>query len=191
MPVTKKHRVQALLLLLATSLVLILVIFIPWQSKWAFYTEQQLALSDRLATYNKMLHQKGYLEERLLTLSKRLKNSELFFRSATAELAGAELQRRIRTMVDSTDAKLISTQNLGVTNEAGQNRIAVRVRLTGDMDAVTKILYELEAEVPVTIIQNLSMRAKRVSVRRNRQNAVQNMIDINFDLIGFLRLNDR
>jgi hypothetical protein len=191
--VTKKHCTQALLLLLATLLVLFLVIFIPWQSKWSFYAEQQLALSERLTTYNKMLHQKVHLEERLSVVSNHLNNSELFFRSATAELAGAELQRRIRSLVDTTDAKLISTQNLGVTSEAGQNRIAVRVRLTGDMDAVSKILYELETEAPVTIIQNLSMRAKRVSMRRRRgrQIEVQNIIDINFDLSGFLRLNDR
>lgn len=189
--VTKRHCAQALLLLLTVVLALVLVIFIPWQGKLSFYAEQQLALSERLTTYNKMLRQKAHLEERLTLVNNQLKNSELFFRSATAELAGAELQRRIRSLVDTTDARLISTQNLGVTNEAGQSKIAVRVRLTGDMDAVSKILYELEAEAPVTIIQNLSMRAKRVSVRRNRQSDVQHFIDINFDLIGFLRLNNQ
>ena len=191
MAVTKKHRAQALMLTLITALVLILMIFTPWWSKLTYYAEQQQILAERLVTYNKMLRQKPQLEERLSIATARLNSSDLYFRSATAELAGAELQRRISSLVDSTDAKLISTQNLGVSKEAGPRKIAVRVRLSGDMDALSKILYELESQPPVTIIQNLSMRSKRVSMRRNRQNRTQYVIDINFDLSGFLRLRDQ
>ncbi len=191
MAVTKKHCAQALMLTLITALVLILMIFTPWWSKLVYYAEQQQILAERLVTYNKMLRQKPQLEERLSVATARLNSSDLYFRSATAELAGAELQRRISSLVDSTDAKLISTQNLGVSKEAGPRKIAVRVRLSGDMDDLSKILYELESQPPVTIIQNLSMRSKRVSMRRNRQNKTQNIIDINFDLIGFLRLRDQ
>ena len=179
------------MLTLITALVLILMIFTPWWSKLVYYAEQQQILAERLVTYNKMLRQKPQLEERLSVATARLNSSDLYFRSATAELAGAELQRRISSLVDTTDAKLISTQNLGVSKEAGPRKIAVRVRLSGDMDDLSKILYELESQPPVTIIQNLSMRSKRVSMRRNRQNKTQNIIDINFDLIGFLRLRDQ
>lgn len=180
------------MLTLITAMVLILMIFTPWWSKLTYYAEQQQMLAERLVTYNRILRQKPQLEERLSVVTARLNSSDLYFRSATAELAGAELQRRISTLVDSTDAKLISTQNLGVSKEAGPTKITVRVRLSGDMEALSKILYELESQPPVTIIQNLSMRGKRVPVRRrNRQLAALHSIDINFDLIGFLRLRDQ
>lgn len=190
MPVSKRHCAQAVLLLLALLGVLVLVIYIPWQDKMSFYAERQGVLADRLQSYNRMLAQKPQLEQQLGQLTSRLGTSELFIRSTTAELAAAELQSRIRELVEQADAKLISTQNLGMKMAAAQNRIAVRVRLTGDIDALAAVLYQLESHPPVTIIENLSMRAKQVSRRRSKSLQVQHLIDMNFDLVGFVRLGE-
>ena len=191
MGVTKKHCFQAMLLLLAVVALFSLLLLVPWWNKLSFYDLSQQKSLELLETYNAMLGQQPELEMRLSAAETRLKNSELFFRSATAELAGAELQRRIKTLVDATDATLTSTQNLGVTTESGQTKIAVRVRLSGNIEALSKILYELETEAPIAIIENLSMRAKRISTRRNKQRQIEHAIDVNFDLIGFLRMQDK
>jgi general secretion pathway protein M len=182
---------QALLLLLVAVVIVTLLVFIPWWNKNSFYDEQQQVLQSRLERYAAVISQKKMLSEQLAAAENQLKNSDVYFRAATAELAGAELQLRIKALVDSSGATLISTQNLGVSATSGPTTISVRVRLSGDIDSLARILYELETEKPVVIIENLSMRAKRVSSRRQRTRQVDHLVDLNFDLVGFLRMQNK
>ena len=183
----KHHCLKAFLLLLVVVTAVAILAILPWWNKLQFYDERQEVLSARLAKYHAVLAQRSKLEQALSKSEQALANNDYYFKAATTELAAAELQRRIKTLVDSTEANLVSTQNIGATTTAGVTKISVRVRLNGTLEALTKVLYELETKAPITIIDNLSMRAKKLTTGRRQNRQVKHLVDISFDLIGFMR----
>ena len=78
-------------------------------------------------------------------------------------LAAAELQQRVKAVIEAAGATLRSTQALPPTEEGNAVKVTVSTTMMGDTDTLRKILRDLEAQTPLLFVDNLD-----VSARENR-----------------------
>lgn len=109
---------------------------------------------------------------------------------ANDALAAAELQNRLGKIASANGLVLRSTQILPPAEEEGFRRIAVRVAIEGDTQALQQILYALETAPTLLFIDNLEIRSRsggRISRNPSRKaGASQYLLLVRFDLAGYI-----
>ena len=185
---SKKHQCMLSAgLLLLILLLLGSVILVPWWGKMSFYEEETLEQTVRLQKFKALNNSRKALEAQLRNVRQQAARSSLYINATTPALAAAELQKRVKQTVETQGGKLVSTQNIAKGQATDSNEIVIRVRMSGGVDVLTKVLHKLEGEEPLLFVENLSIRShKRVRGRR-RNRTTQYRLDIHFDLIGYLR----
>ena len=89
-----------------------------------------------------------------------IRDSQYLPQTAPA-LAAAELQQRVRAVVEAAGGTLRSTQALPPVEEGSAVRVAVSVTLTGDTGNLEKILYDLESQTPLLFVITWKSRRER------------------------------
>ncbi|MBL8658929.1 MAG: type II secretion system protein M [Rhodospirillales bacterium] len=108
-----------------------------------------------------------------------------YLEGASEALVAADLQNRVKTVVQDNGGVLNSTQILETTSESGFRRLAVRVRMSASMDALYKVLYELETQRPFLFTDNIDINARSVRMPDRKRESVE--LIVSFDLFGFMR----
>ncbi len=180
---------KCVLLLGALFLAVVLVlamIFLPWWYRMQFYDAAASQSADRIERYQRLLDSRPLLEKRLKALRQDLRKRNYFIAAANPELAAAELQNRVKKIITGAGGKLISTQKLDADKDGDTQEIKIKVRMKGDVEALAKVLYELEAQLPIIMVQDISIRSRR-TVKGRRQNRVEGYeLDVSFGLVGYL-----
>lgn len=183
----KRHCLLSAALLLLMLLLLGSAILIPWWGKMQFYDEEIVAQAERLQRFKALNGSREALEAQLKQVRQQSARSSLYIKATTPALAAAELQKRVKQTVEAQGGKLVSTQNIVKAQSSDSDKIVIRVRMSGGVDVLMKVLHALEGEDPLLFVDNLSIRShKRVRGRRNKR-TTEYRIDIHFDLIGYLR----
>jgi general secretion pathway protein M len=187
---TERSRCASCFPALAVLVVLLMLvaggILWPWGAKLREYDHKAGELAATLERYQQVNARKSRLEAELQAVRQQLGENNYYLDAATPALAAAELQRRVKEVVEGQGGKLVSTQNVDSTASETPARIAVRVRMNGDVDALTKVLHELEAGRPFLFVENLVIRSLRQVRGRGRERTTDFTLDINFDLVGYL-----
>ena len=112
----------------------------------------------------------------------------LFITKATPALAAAELQKRIKEMAEHAGGELSSTQVLPNKTEDGLLRIAVKVKLKGDMEMLRNLLFEIEAEKPLMIIENLTIvPGPKKRNRKTRKREQTGKVVVTIEVSSYMR----
>jgi general secretion pathway protein M len=143
---------------------------------------EQVALRDR---YAGLAAAGAGLDERLEDLRDQSDGQSAYLEGASEALVAADLQNRVKTVVQDNGAVLNSTQILEAADEDGFRRLAVRVRMAASTEALYKALYALESDRPFLFIDNIDINAHIVRRRDGRGEDVELMVV--FDLFGFMR----
>lgn len=123
-------------------------------------------LSDKLdALRNKPIAEEGYLQ------------------GDNETLVAAQLQSRIRTVVQDSGGKLTTTQVLAGVDDSGFRRIGVRVTMTADIPDLQQVLHSLESDRPYLFLDNLDISGEQARGRDTRSGD----LTISFDAYGFMR----
>jgi cysteinyl-tRNA synthetase len=170
---------------LLVILALALVIY-PWWTKMQFYDKAVDQAADHIQRYQRLLDSAPEQRKQLKNLRQQLKKRKYFVSAANPELAAAELQKRVKTIVTEARGKLVSTQKMDTQGDASAREIRIKVRMKGDVDALSRVLHELEGQLPVVNIDNVSIRSRR-TVKGRRKNRVEGYeLDVNFELVGYM-----
>jgi flavoprotein len=111
-------------------------------------------------------------------------------------LGAANIQKRVKNVVDDSGGKLISTQSLPFATKDEVTEVKVRVRVSGDTDAVVKMMHALEADKPYLLIEKFTARSRPVTQRQNPRNRRKTPappprttyeLNVNFDVVAYLR----
>jgi general secretion pathway protein M len=151
-------------------------------------SEQELEdAQERLLRLQRVAGAKPALERQIEALRQQAASGRFAFRGANAQLAAAEVQDRVKRLVESNGAMLKSTQVLAGREEKGFRRVALRVTMEGDIDAVQKIFYALETVTPFMFLDNVEIRSRgsQVALAGGRRAAE---LTIAYDVYGFQRL---
>lgn len=133
-------------------------------------------------------HELKNLNRQLIEIRQVQASQSGFLGGANESLATAQLQNRIKTIIDTGGGELRSTQVLPVRDEGKFRRIIVRGQMATNTVAMQRIFYDIESASPYLILDNIDIRA-RPSPRTPENGPTDTMLDVRFDLYGYVRAN--
>ncbi len=178
---------RSLTILLVVIVVVLAGILTPWWMKMRFYSEHIETMSNQIVRFESMLARHPQLEAQLGQMRQQLATSDYFLEAANPALAAADLQQRVRRVIESNGGQLVSTQNLTSPANDELIEVIIRVRMTGGIESLGRALYELEGGSPLLLVDNLGVRSNKRYLGRGQNRVVEFHQDVNFDLIGFLQ----
>lgn len=184
-----RERWIAVAILILLIGLIYLVVVTPLISIASSYQETIDDLEFKLERDRRLALQKATVLRRVDEIkSLQTANDNLFSRESAA-LATADLQKLVKSTIITAGGDLTSTQVLPSQEEEQFLRIGIRVRMSGNIEVLKSVLFELESTKPILIIDNLTIRPIRG--RRNRKTrkleATDNL-NINFEVVGYMRI---
>jgi general secretion pathway protein M len=161
------HRLIAVALLLLVLLALYNLIDRLIIAQYRHYRTNIEQQQSHLEKLNKIRAQRPALEAEIQKLREDSSGDVYYLEQSTPTLAATNLQQQIKSTVESHGGNLVSTQILPVATEGIFSKVAIRVQMTGDTEALQKVVYDLESAKPWLFIDNLQIRAR--PARRTRR----------------------
>lgn len=179
----QRQRLAIALLAVAAGVVLsltVLPIYVANASRQDTLDQAQV----RLVRYQQTAARDEKLLPQYESLRSRQKAAGNHLRSDTVAVAGAELQRLIKQITARHQAQIVSTQILPAAEEEGFVRIAIKVRVRGQLPAILQSLYDAETADVHMFVDNLSIRNNAAGYRQRQSQMLP--IDADFDLIAYM-----
>jgi len=111
-----------------------------------------------------------------------------YLKSHSAALAAAELQRLVKRILVAKNAEVMSTQILTTRQEEGFDRVALKVRIRGELQNIVQAFHVIETGDPFVFLDNVSVRASRGRRLRGQAPTLQTM-DIDMELIAYMPIS--
>lgn len=160
---TLSHRLSALLLLLLVIVGFLWLVDRVLVGRYHFYRERLEQQQGRLAQLERMAASREPIQRLIDTVRQDHGMAAQYLPKAAPPLAAAELQQRVKGIVEAAGATLRSMQALAPVEEGNAVKVAVSTTLMGDPESLRKILRDLESQTPLLFVDNLD-----VSGRENR-----------------------
>ncbi len=182
------QRWLALGLFVTVMLLVVFIAIVPLVSTGMDYYEQKQELIFRLQRATKVVARKDAVVAENERIKQKYQGQNYFSTRDTVALASADLQKLIKTSISEAGGQLTSTQVLPSSSKDSFSRVTVKVRMTGDIEALRTVLHEIESSVPMMIVDQLDIRPVRGRRnRRTRKIEPSNKLNINFQVAGFMR----
>ncbi|MCU1280089.1 MAG: hypothetical protein JWM53_3635 [bacterium] len=179
--------------LVAISL-LVVVLFLGYAALIAplleAWREARAAIADAQDALPRMADAEESLTARrqmLAGLQRRQGAAEGLLQGDSETLIAAQLQNRIKTLVDAAQGEVKSIQVLQTRNDGGFRKIAVRGQVLVGLPGLQKVFYELEAGAPYLFLDNVEIRVQQSPSRTRDEPKREPPHDVRFDLYGFAR----
>ena len=137
---------------------------------------------ERLQRYQQIAARDQELLPQYEALLRKQRSAGNHLRSETSAVAGAELQRLVKTITGRNQAQILSTQLLPVSEEQGFLRVALKVRLRGDLPAILQSLYDIETDDVYMFVDDLALRDNMIGRSRTQIRAM----DAEFELVAYM-----
>ncbi len=181
-----QRRVLALILLLAVIVVVARVLIVPM---WNIYSDNRDAIvqmEDSIARYARISAQVGSLRQAMEDLAEADELTRYVLAQESESIAAAALQERVKSIVTTSGGALTSTQVLPAVAEQGFKRVIVNVRMAVSIDALQRVLYELENGLPYLLASDMIILSRNVR-KRGRTGQSVDLLDVRFNLSGYMR----
>jgi general secretion pathway protein M len=139
---------------------------------------QKRALLSRL---NTELAGRGLLEQELEEAQESQVIDTIYLRGASEAAAAADLQERLGALAEANRAELRSVQALPAVEQAGLQRLTLRIVMSATTAELFQVLYTLEAEKPYVFIENIMLKVHSREVSEESGDLL-----VRFDLHGYL-----
>ncbi len=185
-------RALAVLLLVAVLGSIWVLVGIPTMGRFAEYRDTVATAEQHLARLRGIAAEKPVLEQQLASWQRSGSIRQALLKGNNPALAAAELQKKIKRIIQSNGANQRSAQILPPKDDEGLQLVAIRVNMTASIEALHKIAYELEAAKPYLILDNVDIRARNTRPTQTKRAANQNVekareLTVRFDVKGFMR----
>jgi general secretion pathway protein M len=179
----RKRQRQLAIAILAGAVIAVLTVTAG--PVWMANASRQAALDDaheRLQRYQQIAARDQELLPQYEALLRKQRSAGNHLRSETSAVAGAELQRLVKTITGRNQAQILSTQLLPVTEEQGFLRVALKVRLRGDLAAVLQSLYDIETDDVFMFLDDVALRHKMIGLSK----APVRPMEAEFELVAYM-----
>jgi general secretion pathway protein M len=152
---------------------------------WMANASRQATLDEaheRLQRYQQISSRDQELLPQYQALLQKQRSAGNHLRSETSAMAGAELQRIVKTLTAANQAQILSTQVMPVSEEQGFLRVALKVRLRGNLPAILESLYDIETGDVYMFIDNAALRDNRIG----RSRAELRSMEAEFELVAYM-----
>jgi general secretion pathway protein M len=190
-PGSPVSRLLALALLAAVPVLGYLLVVGPVIAAYRGAGEAIAQAQTLLQSYRERAEQAPQLAQLLADEEKRAGRVTGYLAAVDDALAAAELQDRVKGVVEGAGGVLRSAQSLNVEPVdavAGVRRAGLKVRFAADIESLATILYELETGEPYLFVEGLSIREPRRQRRRSGDGPEEAPeLDVVVDLYGYVR----
>lgn len=184
------HRLAALaLLVLLVGGVFVLLVDRVWMARYHFYRDRLEQQQVQLERLERMVASREPIQQSIAQIQQDRHVATQYLPRAAPALAAADLQQRIRTIVEAAGGTLQSTQTLPPVDEGSAVKVTVSASIMGDPDSLPKILHGLESQTPLLFVDNLqvSARSTRVRLPSGRfSDHTQVQLYVQFEVAGYL-----
>lgn len=152
---------------------------------WMANASRQATLDEaheRLQRYQQIAARDRELLPQYQALLQKQRSAGNHLRSETSAVAGAELQRLVKTITAGNQAQILSTQLLPVSEEQGFLRVALKVRLRGNLPAILQSLYDIETGDVFMFLDDVALRDNMIG----RSKAQVRPMDAEFELVAYM-----
>jgi general secretion pathway protein M len=104
----------------------------------------------------------------------------------SATLAAAELQQQVKALVEGAGGSLVSAQPVDTVPAGPFTRIGLSLRVLVSVQALQKVLYELETRRPLVVIDEMLVLSRAGSARNRRRAKVTGQLDVRLQVGSFL-----
>jgi len=181
-----QRRILAVLLLLVCAAVVVRVLIVPIWSAYIGNRDAIARIEDSIARYSRLSAQVDGLRSAVGELQQSDDLARFVLAQESEPLAAADLQERVKAVVTSSAGTLTSTQVLPTKPEQGFKRIILNVRMAVSTDALQRVLYELENDLPYLLVDDIVILSRAARKRRRTTQAVD-LLDVRFNLYGYMR----
>ena len=203
-------RWRCLISLLAVLILIALLaaaVAVPVMARHEFYRDNIDQARRNLVRYRRIIDEAPALRAEIERLLDAADSTTFYLSETTAALAAAELQEMAKEVVRANGGTLTSTQVLQTRGGAqgSDGRVMIRVQMSGDTEALQRVVYALESGQPLLFVDKLTVQARprargrtRVQARRRPARAkrgtarepgpaptVKTALTVSFDLSGY------
>ena len=184
------QRLAALSLLLLAGGALSLAVDQVLIGRYRFYQNALEQQQGRLAQLERMAATREPVQQLIAKIQQDRNVTAQYLPKSAPALAAAELQQRIKAVVEAAGGTLQSTQALPPVEEGGAVKVAISAIMNGDTGSLQKVLYALEAQTPLLFVDNLELSARQTRPRlpNGRYASYTRMqLNVQFEVSGYLR----
>jgi hypothetical protein len=181
-----QRRILAVTLLLLVAVAVVRLLAVPL---WATYRSNHdaiLQMEDSIERYSRLSAQIDALRSTVGELQQTDDLDRYVLAQESEPLAAAALQERVKSVVTRSGGTLSSTQVLPTITEQGFKRVIVNIRMAVSIDALQRVLYELENDLPYLLADDVVILSRGARKRRKPTQGVD-QLDVRFNLSGFMR----
>ena len=190
-PDQKNSRLTAILLLLIALILVYLLCFHWFFMEHAAYSEEIDDLKEQLARFEAVAAQREPLQQQLAAMRENRSDSNLFLSGGDFNEAAAAMSERLGRMVEAQadpNCQIVSRQPVRGRVEERFERVTVNVRMRCRVEYLLDILYRLESEIPLVIVDDLNIIRPRARRRVGGQIVdVTEELDIRFNMMGYVK----
>ncbi len=180
-------RLLALALLAAAALGAWAGIVEPVKLRFAEHDRTIEQSRDLLSRHMRIALERQQLEAQLTALRETQSTSGRLIEGDSVELAAAGVQNRLKALTEANDAELKSTQILPAEDGETFRKVAVRVTMMADTEAAQAVFHALETATPYLFLDRLDLRGPKRRSRRKNKN--QGILQVRFDVFGYMRID--
>lgn len=184
------QRLAALALLIVLGGVIYLTVDQGLLARYRYYRDYLEQKQAQWAQMERMTASREAIQQHIANIKQDQSVARQYLPQTAPALAAAELQERIRAVVEAAGGTLRSTQALPPVEEGRAVKVAVSVTLTGDTANLQKILYDLESQTPLLFVDNLEISARETRQRQpdGRMTSYSRVqLSVQFEVWGYLR----
>lgn len=191
MPDQQNGRLTAILILLIVMIAVYMLGFHWFFKRHAAYADELTGLREQLGRYEAIAAQREPLQQQLAEIRASRDDADLFLTESNFNEAAAAMSERLGQLV-STQAdescQIVSRQPVRPRVEERFERVTVNVRMRCHGEDLVRILYRLESEVPMVLVDDLNVLRPQSRGRRNTPGPepVQ-PLDVRFNMSGYLK----
>ncbi|HEY1707671.1 MAG TPA: type II secretion system protein GspM [Rhizomicrobium sp.] len=143
-------------LLLAIGTAVLLLVALPAWFLFSQQSDETVTAKRQLAVYEAEIAERAHLSEEAAAL-KQSDAAAAFVPGVNAELAAANLQSKVKMVVESLGGQIHSAQNMPSTITGHLEKIAVHYELSVPPGRLTDTLYRLETSQPFLFLDDIDV----------------------------------
>lgn len=184
-----RRRLLALALLVGVVAFVVATLAVPYYLLLTGYDERLGQLDEKRLAYRAIMQDGEVALGQQRQLDRIESANGYFLTSGKPTLASAELQRRVKLVIEQSGGAVVSSQMLGERNEAGLDQVVLRVQMRSGVEELGKVFHTLESQPPVVMLDNVMIGARpgSAAAAAARGKSTLPQLDVRFDVAGFLK----
>jgi hypothetical protein len=154
-----RQRLLAVGILIGAAALCWLLIVQPVIDAFAAQADDIAQSQLTLAAYQRKIAMRPAVEADLTEMTRREAQLNDAVDGTSAELAAANVQNLIRTMVNADQAQVLSVQNMPPVTANGFERVDIQYELTVPMTRLKDVIYRIETNVPFLFLESVDIHA--------------------------------